>query len=529
MNSIYSFLENDIKYQIKIIDYLYSRESQWVSIEELAEETSLQPRSVVKYILSISEVITTEYLEKMSFEMQGHHLFKIIISENKFFFDLRIEIIEKSLNITIWKKLFFFNEFNIVKFSIESFSSLSTIKRKIKKLNLEVKPFNFRITSKDDIYVVKGNETNIRLFFSLFFWNIYRGIKWPFYNVDQRKILKLVDHVTEDLRLPISYSFKNKFVYNSAVVVTRFFHNKPIIIEKNEEWNKLIEINNKLVKYLPINFTKLLKEDYMLSEDEAQHELSRMQVGQSFYQDSKMGTIAIELHKKYETDIYKASQHFLELLEKHAQVNLSDKQKKAVLISILSGHYKAFFYQEVPLLKLELDQILSNYNSLRSFVEKIYTELEDCENSFIFKQKHFLINQYMYVVSEILPLNFFEPEIAVYFDDPIDYPREILVKKMLKNFFHGTFNIKIYGPSDMLRFEKNNMDIILSAIYTEEVIFNFPNTPIIFLESGILNISKDEILLIKEALSIISKYRDDAFRLKEELKKIRKIFIIRNK
>ncbi|MEC5317125.1 helix-turn-helix domain-containing protein [Enterococcus casseliflavus] len=525
MRRIHPFLENDIRYQIQLLDYLYNKESQWVSIDELANEIGLQVRAVTKYILSIKEVIELNYYGKLFLEMQGNQFFKLGISYNKYFFELRGEVIEKSLNILILKKLFFFNELNIVKFSLESFVSLSTIKRKIKRLNSVVQSFNFKISSRDNIYRLVGTETNIRFFFSFLFMNIYSGGKWPFFNIDQTKIFKLVEDISADLSLPVTYSLKNKIAYNHAIGITRYFHNETIVLERKEEWNKIIKINNKLAESLSINVITLLKENYLLSESEAQHEFSRIQIGQSFYQDQTVSIKAIELHSQYETSIYKASQHFLELFEKYAEIKLSDSLKRQVMITTLCGHYKAFLYREMPLMKQDTDGILNHYHSLKSFVEKIYNELLDKEDSFLATQKNFLINQYMYVLSEILPLNYFESVISIYFDDPIDRTRENLVKKMLVNFFQEPFNLRVYGPSDVLFFDKTNIDLVLSAIYTEEIIDNYPNTPIIFVKFGILNLSEDEILLLKEALSIISENKQDKFKLKEEFKKNRKIFI----
>lgn len=529
MRNVHSFLENEIRYQIQLLDYLYFKEAQWVSIDELANATGLQQRSVLKYISFIHEVISLDYYEKLFLKLQGNQAFKLLLEDNKFFFELRVEIIEKSLNILIWKKLFFFNELNIVKLSLESFVSLSTLKRKIKNLNFQVQSFNFKITSRDNIFRLKGNETNIRFFFSFLFWNVYSGGKWPFFNIDQTKILNLVEGLSKDLDLPVTYSLKNRIAYNHAISITRYFHNEPIVLERKEEWSKLIEINNKLVKTLSVDVILLLKENYLLSENEAQHEFSRIQVGQSFYQNKTLSNKAMELHSKYDTAIYKASKKFLDLFEKYAEIKLSDNLKKQAMITTLCGHYRAFIYHEMPLMEQKIDGILNNYYSLRSFVEKIYQELQEKESPFIFKQKNFLINQYMYVISEILPLNYFEPVISVYFDDPIDRPRENLVKKMLFNFFQEPFNLRIYGPSDILFFDKSNIDIVLSSMYTEEIIANYPNTPIIFLKDGILNLSEDEILLFKEALLIIRSNQDDTFKTKEELKKNYKIFIKESK
>lgn len=525
MKSIHPFLESDIRYQIQLLDYLYIKESQWISIEELTDEVGLQPRSVLKYVLSIEEIVKNEYSGKLFFEMQGNQSFKLMISENRFFFDLRVKIIEKSVSITIWNKLFFSNELNIVKFSLESFSSLSTIKRKIKKLNSVVSSFNFKITSRDNIYTLKGNEANIRFFFSFLFWDVYNGVEWPFYNIDQIKVFNLINQLSEKLDLSVSYSLKNRIAYNHAVGITRYFHNQPIILEKNEEWYKLIKINNRLVKTLPINVIQLLKEDYLLSDDEAQYEFSRMQIGQSFYQNRTTTNAAIKLHEKFETAIYKASCNFCELLEKRAELQLSESLKKQILIPVLCGHYKAFLYHEMPILKLEVDGIISNYYALKDFVRKIYEELNTNESSYVFKQENFLINQYMYIISGILPLNYFEKEISIYFDELLDYSREVLVKKMLINFFQEPFNLRIYGPSDIPFFDKNKIDIVLSSFYTDNIIDDYPNTPIIFLKLGILNLSGEEILLFKEALTIINVNREDKSRLSEEFKKNRKIFI----
>ncbi|MTD40218.1 hypothetical protein GIX45_16680 [Erwinia sp. CPCC 100877] len=85
MKSIHPFLENEIRYQIQMLDYLYIKETHWVSIKELADEVKLKSRAILKYISSINDVIKVQYAGKLFLDMQGNQSFRLIINENKFF------------------------------------------------------------------------------------------------------------------------------------------------------------------------------------------------------------------------------------------------------------------------------------------------------------------------------------------------------------------------------------------------------------------------------------------------------------
>lgn len=525
MKNIHGFLENDISYQILILDHLYEKGFQWVSIDSLSNAVNLKPRTVLKYLDSINLCIESHYPESLMIDKNTTQFFKLSFNRHDSFFHLRLSIIEQSLTLSIWNKLFFFDELNIVKFSIDSFTSISTIKRKIQRVNRLIKSLNFRISSKENIYRLKGNEMNIRYFSASLFLEIYGDGTWPFFNIEQNKIFHLIDKISEALYIPVSYAQKNRIAFNHAVGITRFFNSNEISYDETIEWTKLKKINTHLVNRLPLNIIELLISDYQLSENEAQYEFSRLQTGQSFYNNEKIVGLAFQLHEDMASLIYKASCLFLSELERITDLCFSNQDREKVMIATLSAHYKSYIYREFKVQKNVTDGILKHYHSLHTVIESVHSKIQKDFPTVVYKDNYSIINQYMYAFSEVLPLNYFENEIFIYFDDPLDFIKEKLVKRMLNNFFGEPFKLKIFGPSDLSELSNYTVDFVLSTSYTEKIVNAFYSTPILFLKDSILNLTEVEITLSKQVLTIINQYPDNQKQRIEELRELDNIFI----
>lgn len=525
---IQAFLEKDVQSKVQIIEYLYAKEMMWVSTKELMEETYLTQSTTLKYLSEIETHIKNFGIGKISIEKEKNNGFKIYFSQKDYFYKLRLKIIGESLILAIWNEFFFNNELNAIQFSIDCYCSMSTFKRKIKQLNRIGIFYDFRITSKKNVYRLIGNEKSIRLVVSKLFWEIYGGTQWPFFNIDERKLIVRVNTISEILNNPIPDTLKDIIVFNYAISLTRYHKKNEIILDINQsqEWVKLKEINHAITNYLPINLVQFLMEESFQSEDEIHFHMCRLQTGLSFYKTTDIVTYVINEHKKRNTEIYIASKKFLKKLIKKINIgenNLSKEASENLLIASICLHYEAFLYQELPEYKKGISNFFVDYTNLNHFVQEILKELAEELGYQLFNRKFLLLNQYMFIFSELLPLTFLENKITVCFDEPMDEIKEKAAKALLHGYLDNHYNVEIYGIRDVIDFEENIPDVILSSHYTEKLASKYSGIPVLILKSGVFDISLFEISLCKQVLNILNKHSHNSVERIDELKDITSI------
>lgn len=523
-----NFIENDITSKVKILEYLYSKEMIWVSTKELMQETNLTQTTVLKYLSELEDYI--KYFEngEILFNKEKVNGYRIIFLQSDYFFDLRLKILSDSLTLKIWNELFFNNHLNSLEFTFDQYCSLATLKRKIKKIKEIGSNYGFRIISKKNNYQLQGIEKSIRFFSYELYWQLYGGVHWPFLNIDENKVLNLINKISDLVEYPVPTIVKDRISFNYAIALIRYYHKKPIILGNHADWKKLKAINIKLSSFLPLNIFQFLEEKTFLPEDEIHYNMGRLQTDVVFYNMLGNTKLAIDIHKELETEIYKASSLFLKKLFSRMNVDEDTFPKQLIehiYISTIALHYKAFLFQEIPEYKTTIDDFLLVYTNLNIMIKEIYSELTTELGYQLFKRENLLLNQYMFIFSEIFPLNTMESELLIYFDEPMDVTREEVAKQVLSNYFGLQFKVKIYGSTELFKINRKETDFIISSNYTKKLSNTYANIPVLNLKNGIFSISEQEISLCKEVLTILSKYSKHDILRYDTLKKLRNVHL----
>ncbi len=524
---VQTIIEKDINHKVQILEYLYSKEMIWVSTDELVKKISVEQRTILKYMTEIQELITEYCSKEVILLREKNKGYRIKFIKKDSFIMFRLFMINKSIKITILNKIFLSGQLNSVHFSFDHYVSSATFKRKIKIINSLIKDYGFKIVSQEGIYFFKGNEKSIRLFGSIFYWQLYRGVKWPFLNIDQTKIFSFIDKVSKSLNYPVSIILKNKISYNYAIGIIRYSHNEKIELGNQDEWKKIKEINEIVTSRMSTNIYNLFFSEGIRSEDEIHFNISRLQTGANIFENQKLALFVIELHKEKKTVIYQATEAFFKLFLKKMHLKLSDidKQKvKNIFVAAFSIHYRAFLFQDTPLIEKDIDQTLKTYKQLNNLMDQIFIELREMLNFSLFNQKYLILNQYMYIFSELFPLNLLEKEITIYFDEPLEKRREDLAKNMLNNFLGDQYKLRIFGTSELFEVKQEKIDLIISSSSSEKFFIYYPKVPIIILKKNILNISSSEILLCRRLLELISIYFEDKEEMKSQINKLENVF-----
>lgn len=164
------FLEKADIRKLEVLHYLENSPSQCAFREVIIKE------------LSITEFLLNKVIEELNLDFQKYNLgtdFKLEVSssEIKLFrsssypsSQLELNLIKDSLTFSLVISLFFEEFISINNYAENNFLSYSTVYNKLSDIRCFFEKYDFTITKKNKI---KGNETNIRLFFSYIFSEIY--------------------------------------------------------------------------------------------------------------------------------------------------------------------------------------------------------------------------------------------------------------------------------------------------------------------------------------------------------------------
>ncbi|WP_235503423.1 helix-turn-helix domain-containing protein [Enterococcus faecium] len=116
----------------------------------------------------------------------------------RFFYALKLAYLEQTNEFKLLHLLLQKQELSINSIAKTLFLSTSYTRKIIKKMNIFLQPFQFKINEEGNIYGLKGNELSIHLFLYVLMNNTYQSIPWPYNNdnfpayIDYRQSLHIV-------------------------------------------------------------------------------------------------------------------------------------------------------------------------------------------------------------------------------------------------------------------------------------------------------------------------------------------------
>ncbi|OUZ27869.1 hypothetical protein A5806_002645 [Enterococcus faecium] len=116
----------------------------------------------------------------------------------RFFYALKLAYLEQTNEFKLLHLLLQKQELSINSIAKTLFLSTSYTRKIIKKMNIFLQPFQFKINEEGNIYGLKGNELSIHLFLYVLMNDTYQSIPWPYNNdnfpayIDYRQSLHIV-------------------------------------------------------------------------------------------------------------------------------------------------------------------------------------------------------------------------------------------------------------------------------------------------------------------------------------------------
>ena len=260
------FLNSVGRQNVKLVKILAS-EDRYFSFEEISKELNVTPKTVKKmYLLFHLDIQNGIYPVEISRKPKKG----IRLTGFSQFFLSEFERIQlgSSISYKIIEDVFYGEYKNAIYFSNKNFTSLSSFYKYLKEIRIMLEAFNVPKLVATRARIQKL-EMNYRYFFFYYFWNIFKGEKWPFKNFDRNLIIRYVEKIENILCETYSIPEKEMLCYWIAVILSRLnIGCKLSANEKSEEkisFLKEMKVYGKLKKEIE-SFESIKK--FSLNESE---------------------------------------------------------------------------------------------------------------------------------------------------------------------------------------------------------------------------------------------------------------------
>lgn len=194
--------------QLRLIETLY-KYPEWITYAELAEKLDCSVRVLKDDVTHFIHLFDEFTIERSN---QG---IRLVINKDtglKFFYK---HTFERSVHFRILETLFIEQGILIKDLVDRLFISTSTIYRLIEQINHVLADFDFQIGLNPTRIV--GNEQNIRTFFYNYFAEKYTYLDWPFPEIHEGGMRRLLQFLIDYTGLKVDFAYNN-FLINIATI-----------------------------------------------------------------------------------------------------------------------------------------------------------------------------------------------------------------------------------------------------------------------------------------------------------------------
>lgn len=436
-----NFVENDIKRKIELIDCL-RKSTIYRNVVELSDELGITRKTLAKDLDELLLLSHEKNCENL-FDNQSRVGYRIDPNLKKEILLIKQTIYLSSFNLFFLTKLLS-KDVNLVELMSLTHLSEATIRKKLGALRILLQEFNLTIRYKKGYFSILGNESAIRFFYFTLYWKLYRGVSWNFQEVSEMKLLRLVNSYIEEFDVPITGNGRMQILYFLAIGMIRYHRNKKIPVNFfGDEYQRGLDALNTSTglneKWFASINTSTIEANYFLLFISTRATFSRKYY--TFFQENE------EIFKH--TRAWIATEKFIDYFDKTI-LGLSLEQKIILRKNLYPIHIYADFFdrkQDLATNEYSIDNEYFLTKTIQLF-DTACTSLFRETNYSLFKNKEYLIQQYIFTLAMFKDIHYFEPPISILIDADVPYNSTKRIVEYLSKLLSLEFNILIYDQYD---------------------------------------------------------------------------------
>lgn len=429
--------------ELKILQLLES-EARWWTIEEISLSLNLSKATIQKYLGNLKTRIDSFSNNQIKIETSTS---KGIFLHRFSSFNVQViytQILKELVTFSIFNSFLYDERVSIIKLSSENFMSVASLRRKYKTYNAYFEPLNLSI--KKDIF--SGDERQIRWFYSEFYWQIFKGTEWPFRLIPKDFMNGVVDTIQSFFNMEIIPEVKEEMMYWVTVHCIR--HIKGHRVPEDPEI-KNYALNNPLFQPFIDILKNIFPNEAKNRDDKMPGEMQYLFLLLSalpvMEKNTEYSHMVYQAHQKGNTLMYQMTQDWLVSYEStFGSINSKEKRYRIEnkLLRIHSFSYLSHMGDEFISKKSYVEEIIDYHPRFVEKMNQIHDSLSKTY-SVITRNRHYLIENYVLLAMEELPINQFERtvRIALSFSKGILY--ESVVRKNIQAYFSGRYKLEFVG------------------------------------------------------------------------------------
>jgi hypothetical protein len=470
-------MENDIPKYYEIFDrttllqrrlvLALNREERWFPTEEISSMLQVNASASLRLIKQLENDIAEfgeQNLELIVSKGKGVRLRKKIHYDIKMFLGTlfsRTPVMKMLLDI-------FNGKFETVKkYAYKNYISEATVRRYLVKMKQLLEPFN--ITIRRENAEVQGEESQIRMFLNMLYWQLYRGTIWPFSGIDQTIVTRMVttflNKVSNERHFSQLYYHRISYYIGITIMRTR----RGAYVQPSLEWKNFIVGNEtyEVFKMILLDF----RGDLNCKQSEIPFHFT---VWTSFFSsygisNSRYVFKFMESHKRRSTTISEATKFMMHEFEKYFLTIPEDKYSSLEQYLYATHSFCCNFkHFDINIVGHELGD---NAPILKKKIQRFIDHLYDISGNSIFLEVQQLEYSYALFFSQISEITRYEPEIVAILESDESILIKEIINQSLTTLLKPQFNFSLFPSESPVK--KETVDVVLATTSSLEMKKNY--------------------------------------------------------
>lgn len=479
MNNYFEYIfSNDTNFELQILENIYNS-ANGLDMDELIKKVDSNRKTIHKHLTNINEV-AGEYHDtenRIIFQKRKY----VFLGDRRDYYALKCNIMKSEVLVILIESFLSNTSIDLTLFCKNNFISESTLKRKLQKINILLESVGVRFAiRKNQIYIL-GEERIIRYCLISLLWRIYRGIEWPFKQLNEETVDNLISSIISSGRY-INEGKRKHLAFYLAVFISRAQSGNNISKEFLPEYSEeLIHSSNYMGE-----LSKLIKKEIALPAVELEFLLLIFYIFPECYDKFHSIDNTLTILKKYSRRSYTSIIHFISFIKKkHPEWDETHPANPFFWPMLISGRifvdiFKSAFFNSSAINIFK--HATRDYPSLKPMIKKSILSHEPKlpENTL----KSLALRYGQAYIMEFSPHDF-EPEINILLiTDNAMYVDKIMeqrITNLLENRFN--FTLSVTQP-------KFTPDLIIG---TDVIDTKYPNVKRLFINSEVSKKDREKI------------------------------------
>ena len=499
----FTLFDQESNTKLRLLHMLFKK-GDWYTIEELVTDSRYDRNTVLKYSRILQEEIATVTFLDSKATLDRSKTQGLRFQGDKISYrDVVSQLVGNSFSFSLLRDLFLKKEVSIDQFSAEHFVSESSIRRKLTQLNKSFEPHGFSFRTVRRQIRSEGSETQLRYYGYIFFWDIYRGVSWPFKAVSEEKITHVInDEISALSRLKhVSIA---QWSYMIALNLTRF--SMGYQLEKSDIPEYAHDLNQTFYHSGP-TLAAAMKEAFNFSIIEIDFLVLLFQIGTHFFLIDDLFERAMNFHQTRQTLVFELYQLYLSVLQPDLEA-LNEEDQLLYKSLILATFMRSALFPTYEMTVSSYDYFAFFSSKFPALVHEMVTQLERMQRHTDFdliKIKTFLVPRMCEAYALIGRLTDFDTPIRIKLETDLPIVLERILGNQLTAALSTFYSISVISTT---RFLEEPYDLVVASTVSA-TLKQLRDVPIVVINPEINEIDLANIAKAIEQLRAQKKNHDN--------------------